>query len=229
MTTAPSLALTFDDHYVDEWLSASDIFKAHDVRATFYVTGFPNVPSMGVLKLHKLLDRGHEIGFHSVSHLNAVETSKTQGIDGYIQSEIFPGLEGMKLLGFNPTSFAYPYNAHNDELDKALKPYFTTMRARAETLEDALQWKIRKPILKARSCDTVRADGATLKSADDVVSDLRAAAQKGLSIALYGHGISDQPINHHHMTLRGLDYVLWSAKQLGFQFVTASELISADQ
>lgn len=223
MSTAPRLALTFDDQYIDEWLAAADILKAHHACATFFVMGFPDIPSLTAMKLHKLLDKGHEIGFHSVSHINAVEAIKTNSIDAYIQAEITPGLEGMKMLGFTPTSFAYPFNAHTPELDAALKPMFSVLRARANTLQDALAWDRTKPILKARSCDTVRADGQTLRAVDDTVHELQLTARAGKSIALYAHGVSDKPVSHHHMTSRGLDYLLWSAKRLGFTFVRASD------
>jgi peptidoglycan/xylan/chitin deacetylase (PgdA/CDA1 family) len=222
MTHAPALALTFDDHYVDEWLAAADIFKSHGVCATFFVVGFPNVPSMAVMKLHKLVDRGHEIGFHSVSHANAVEGVRDHGLEQYIQTEIAPGMDGMTLMGFRPTAFAFPYNAYTDELVSALRPQFKVLRARADSLAEAFSSAKAGPLIKSRSCDTVRADGVTLRSADDIVAELRHAAATGRSISLYGHGISDTPVSHHHMTLRGLDYVLWSAKRLGFRFVTAS-------
>ncbi|MSO99036.1 MAG: hypothetical protein EXR11_12600 [Rhodospirillaceae bacterium] len=225
MANNPILALTFDDHYVDDWLGAAPIFKAHGVRATFFVTGFPNVPSIGAMKLHKLLDQGHEIGFHSVSHANAVDIAKAKGVAAYVDSEIVPGLEAMKLMGFKPTSFAYPYNAHNDELDAALRPFFGVLRARADSLDEALQWSATKPVLRARSCDSVRAgDGVSLRSTDDTVNELRLAARPGQVFALYAHGISDTPVKHHAMTSRGLDYILWSAKRLGYSFATASEL-----
>jgi peptidoglycan/xylan/chitin deacetylase (PgdA/CDA1 family) len=227
MTKAPRLALTFDDQYIDEWLSAADIFKAHDVRATFFIMGFPNIPSLRVMKLHKLLDLGHEIGFHSVNHLSAVEFSKEHGVDAYIQAEILPGVEAMKLMGFSPTSFAFPKNAHNEELDRVLSMHFRTLRARAMTLAEALQWDTKNPIIKARNCDTVTSTGETIRSVDDIIAELRHAAHSGASIALYGHGISDHPVDRHHMTLRGLDYMLWSAKRLGFEFVTANEFADA--
>ncbi len=227
MDKAPRLALTFDDQSIEEWLNAADVFKAYNARATFFILGFPYISSSRIIKLFKLLDLGHEIGYHSVHHLNAVDVAKEQSVDAYIQSEILPGLDAMKLMGFSPVSFAFPNNVHNDELDKALSPYFKAIRAEAMTLAEALQWDKSNAIIKARNCDTVTSSGTTIRSVDDIVAELRHAAQNNKSIALYGHGISDQPVDRHHMTLHGLDYMLWSAKRLGFQFATTSEFVDA--
>src|SRR5690349_21600930 len=105
------LALTFDDAYLDEWLAAIPLFEKYNARATFFVAYVPRMESREVLKLHRLVSAGHEVGYHSVSHANAVETSTKVGVDRYVADEIVPGVEAMKLFGLTPTAFAYPFNA----------------------------------------------------------------------------------------------------------------------
>lgn len=70
-TDAPRVALTFDDgptpHGVDALLP---ILAAHDVRATFFVTGIRTRQSPELVK--RLHDAGHEIGNHSFTHQRMV-------------------------------------------------------------------------------------------------------------------------------------------------------------
>ncbi|MBL8629611.1 MAG: polysaccharide deacetylase family protein [Rhodospirillaceae bacterium] len=228
MQTAPYLAVTFDDHYIDDWYDAADIFASHGARVTFFAYGFPHVPQTAITKFYGLLGMGHEIGFHTSSHVNAVETSQKIGLEAYLKTEILDGIAGMRIFGFTPKSFAYPLSARNAELDAAISPHFKTIRARANTFAEALEWEHTRPLIKSRNADMVRADGATLRIADDVVHELRLAALAGRSMAIDAHGISDKDdAGYHHITRRALDYVLWSARRLGFQFVTASEFLGA--
>lgn len=227
---APFLAVTFDDHYIDDWHDAAGIFAAHGARVTFFVYGFPHVPQEAIAKFYALLGMGHEIGFHTATHAHAVAESKKRGVDHYIKYEILEGIAGQRMFGFTPTSFAYPYSARNEEMDAAIKPHFKVIRARANTFAEAVSWRETRPLLLSRNADTVRADGATLRIADDTVHEMRLAAKAGRSFAIDAHGISDKDdAGYHHITKRGLDYVLWNARRLGFQFVTASEFVGAEQ
>ncbi|MBL8644409.1 MAG: polysaccharide deacetylase family protein [Rhodospirillaceae bacterium] len=226
--TGPYLAVTFDDHYIDDWFDAADIFRAHGARVTFYAYGFPHVPQKAITKFYGLIGQGHEIGCHTSSHINAVETAEKIGLENYVKSEIVECINGMRIFGFTPPSFSYPYSKRSAELDAAIIPYFTTIRARADTFAEAMTWEQTKPLIKSRNADLVRADGATLRTADDVVHELRLAAQGQRSMAIDAHGISDKDdAGYHHITRRGLDYILWNARRLGFVFVTASEFIGA--
>jgi peptidoglycan/xylan/chitin deacetylase (PgdA/CDA1 family) len=219
-----ALALTFDDAYVDEWVAALPIFAKYGARATFFVAYAPKLESRDVAKLHTLLSAGHEIGYHSVTHANAVTFSQAQGVDRYIATEVIPGLDVMTLFGFKPAAFAYPFNAHTAELDEALHAHFQVLRIRAETIAEALHPPTGNKLLRAKSCDTVAGDGKSLRTVDDVETCLYEAEQTGRTLVLYGHGISDTPVRHHFMTALGLDHVLATARARGFEFRAVSEL-----
>lgn len=226
----PCLALSFDDHYIDDWHGAADILHAHGVRATFFAYGFPHVPYEAISKFYALLAMGHEIGFHSASHAHALDYIAKHGVAHYLQHEIIEGVAGQRMFGFTPKSFAYPCSARNEELDAAIGPLFTALRARANTFAEAMAWPATRPLILSRNCDLVRADGATLRIADDTVHELRLAARAGRSLALDAHGVTDKDdAGYHHITRRGLDYILWSARRLGFTFVTTSEFASLAQ
>src|SRR5689334_21041531 len=118
--TAPGLALSFDDAYVQEWFNALPVFARYDVRATFYICYIRRLVLQQVNMIHGLARMGHEIGFHSDNHLNAVTTSDEIGIDGYMARDVLPGLGAMRDYGFSPRAFAYPYNKRNAATDAAL-------------------------------------------------------------------------------------------------------------
>ena len=219
-----ALALTFDDAYVDDWVAALPIFEKYGARATFFISYAPKLESRAIAKLHTLMSAGHEIGYHSVSHANAVKFVAEHGVDQYVAEEITPGMEMMELFGFKPTSFSYPFNARTHQLDDALAAHFQVLRARAETIAEALHAPTGNKLLLAKSCDTVTGEGRAVRTVDDVETYLYEAEQAGGTLVLYGHGISDTPVRHHSMTALGLDHVLATAQARGFAFRTASEL-----
>jgi peptidoglycan/xylan/chitin deacetylase (PgdA/CDA1 family) len=218
------IALTFDDAFVDEWLAARPIFDKYSVRATFFVSYITRLNMHVVAKLHQLMSAGHEIGYHSVSHANAVKASAEKGIAQYIADEITPGLDVMNLYGLTPTSFAYPFNARSEELDRALHPHFKILRARTLVAKEALHPPSGNKLLLGKACDIVTAAGALLNSVDDIESTFPHAEGTGKVLVFYAHGITDRPGRYHSMTPMGLEHILATAHRRGFTFVTASEL-----
>ena len=59
-------------------------------------------------KLRVLQNEGHEIGYHGLRHLNAVNFVKETSLDNYLVAEMIPGMNIMAEHGFVPTSFSYP-------------------------------------------------------------------------------------------------------------------------
>lgn len=126
----PGVVISFDDAYVDEWFDANKALNKYNWKATFCVCRIDSIGKPQIQKLHDLQNEGHEIAGHGYHHYNAVKFVKAHGIDAYIKQEIDPMMLSMKRLGFNVTSFAYPYGERSDELDKALMPRFKMIRGR---------------------------------------------------------------------------------------------------
>jgi peptidoglycan/xylan/chitin deacetylase (PgdA/CDA1 family) len=74
-TSQPNLqagvVITFDDDFVDEWLSVHTILVPYHWKATFFVTRFNQLSVNQIQKLKSLKSYGHEIGGHGLNHLNA--------------------------------------------------------------------------------------------------------------------------------------------------------------
>jgi peptidoglycan/xylan/chitin deacetylase (PgdA/CDA1 family) len=123
--------LSFDDAYVDEWYEADQALKKYGWKATFNVCRIDSIGKPQIKKLLQLQKEGHEIAGHGYHHYNAVKFVNQNGIDAYMQQEIDPMIVSMKRLGFNVTTFAYPYGERSDALDKALSDDFKIIRGRA--------------------------------------------------------------------------------------------------
>ncbi len=132
-TLKPGFVLTFDDAYVDDWFKIKDLLKKYNVKATFFISGFSNLDAEEISKLKILQKNGHEIGSHSVSHLNAVNFIANKNINKYLDTDILPELKVMRKHGFHVTSFSYPYGANSKSIDASLLKYFSQLRDVSES------------------------------------------------------------------------------------------------
>jgi hypothetical protein len=124
-----SLALSFDDRGVASWIALRPLFDRYHVQATFFVSEFLALTADERAQLHQLAADGHDIEYHSTSHLDAVAYAAAHGMGAYLADEIQPALQAMRADGYAATVFAYPFGARNTGTDDALAPYFTHLRA----------------------------------------------------------------------------------------------------
>lgn len=105
------IALTFDDGpHADLTPRILDILSQHNAKATFYMLGsqvdyYPSIAK-------QVLDEGHEIGDHTMSHKDLTRLAQPQ-IREEIQSSSNNILEATGSL---PTSLRPPYGAFNDSV-----------------------------------------------------------------------------------------------------------------
>lgn len=124
----PGVVLTFDDDYITEWSAVHEILKPFNWKATFFVTKFNMLESSEIVMLQNLKYYGHEIGGHGINHLNAVGFINSNGIQGYMENEIYPMKNLMAQYGISVKSFAYPFGARTVESDNALLNEFSILR-----------------------------------------------------------------------------------------------------
>ncbi len=122
------VVLTFDDNYVNEWYDLNTALKKYDWKATFFVSKFDELSPTEIQKLKALENDHHEIGGHSLKHLNAPFFVSENGADSYLNQEITPMLNLMNDNLFTITSFAYPYGARNPTCDNILLDKFKIIR-----------------------------------------------------------------------------------------------------
>ncbi len=109
------IALTFDAGSDAIGIGILDVLKKHKIKATFFLTGswadkFPNYAK-------RIADEGHEIGNHTYSHPDAVNTNTNIFIEDMIKAE-----EAIKkATGISPIPlFRFPYGSSNAAALKAL-------------------------------------------------------------------------------------------------------------
>ena len=123
------LALSFDDQDLEGWTSLRPLFERYGARVTFFITRYHLFDDTARQQLRDLANDGHDIQYHSTSHLDAKETSRELGLEGYLAEDILPDLELMRADGYAPTAFAYPNGARSVATDGLLLRHFDLLRA----------------------------------------------------------------------------------------------------
>lgn len=125
------VAITFDDHSIEEWHRALDLFRRYDAHATFFVDQFHLLTKEQLRLLEDIRRDGHEIGVHSVDHVNAhVYLAEQPGrtMEDYAREQVLPAVEAMRRRGFAPVSFSYPGGHGPPEGDAVLLRHFRMLR-----------------------------------------------------------------------------------------------------
>ena len=221
---AGGVVLTFDDWFVDQW---HDFFvnpatkppelNGIDLHVTFFVAhwlsdlkganqGKADADNQ-YIKLKQLEAAGHEIGSHSLNHLDAKDAPYSLACNQatqYLNDEVRKSLDAM-LIGdpnpskaglyqFRPQSYSYPYGSGLNVYDNTIKDNTNlqylrgTLEDRSKLLKDtdAIYHKLgaSRPYLIGDGIDFgYNNDVAEIKAALD-----RASANDEI-ITLYGHRI----------------------------------------
>jgi peptidoglycan/xylan/chitin deacetylase (PgdA/CDA1 family) len=115
--------ITFDDGWKSQYENAKPILDKYNFKATFYVI-CDNVGKDGRLgwqEIKQLQNEGHEIGSHSMSHVNLDEISSDEQ-----DYEIVESKKCLENNGIVVHSFSYPFNSGDDDkhvLDEVSKHY----------------------------------------------------------------------------------------------------------
>lgn len=120
-----AVCFTFDDGYYADWLEYLDLFKCFNARCTFFYDKEITAAAADSIKI--LRSCGHSVGFHTISHRDAVE-----GIapEEYFNTQILPQINAAAQHGIDAVRyFAYPNNRHFPGIDKFLSSKFARFRA----------------------------------------------------------------------------------------------------
>jgi hypothetical protein len=127
------VALSFDDAYIDQWLSGSELYARYGARLTFFIAYYDQLSSDQRAALHELATRGHAIEAHSVSHARGPLYVEQRGLAAYMTEEVVPSIAALRAEGFDVTTFAYPYGARTGETDRAILAHVPLVRSVAFT------------------------------------------------------------------------------------------------
>ncbi|HET8813485.1 MAG TPA: polysaccharide deacetylase family protein [Solirubrobacterales bacterium] len=188
---APTIvSLTFDDGRADQ-IQAAHLLSERGMAGTFFViTG--RVGAAGYLSLAELESMaaaGHEIGDHTVNHLNLLNVNREEA-----ERQVCNARVQLEAWGFEVRSFAYPQGGSNPEIEEVVEncnlnsariasdlvsPGACSGCAYAETIPPKNPYKIRTP--------------------DSVKSDTSLAELKGLVNQAQEHGGGWVPVVFHRV------------------------------
>lgn len=124
-----AICLTYDDLFVEQWLSARRLFDTFNARVTFCVSHLHKATPDQLAGLRVLQSDGHEIGYHTRTHPRLKPYLAEHGLDHWLEHEIDKGIAEHRAAGFPATSFACPYHGSTEETRDACATRFEIIRA----------------------------------------------------------------------------------------------------
>ena len=217
----PGVVLTFDDDRVDNWYANLALLDSAGARVTFYICKYQRFTPEQKTKLAVLQSHGHEIAFHSTNHYNMMDYVYKQKhtIDQLMRNEVESGLKAMNDDGFYPTTFAYPYGAHNGLYDKLLMRYFKSVRALNGTEDYSLSLA---PMEKNNVLYGLGIDKNSKRSDEAIAHVIRSAFANKAYAVFVGHNINSSIALS--VTKERLERIFAQVKKLGLKYYTASEI-----
>ena len=103
------VVLTFDDGYVDNYTTLLPILREFQVKATVFITDIRTEEYLSDAQIMEMHASGLiEFGGHTQNHVNLAACE-----DATARQEIEKNYDSIKrLLGYSPTSFAYPFGKY---------------------------------------------------------------------------------------------------------------------
>ncbi len=219
----PGIVLTFDDNAVSNWHRLIPIFETHNAHATFFVTQPYIFNETQLQQINELHEAGNEIGCHSYNHYNAVNFIDSSSIDNYIKQEITPSIEFFdSAMRIKINSFAYPYGARDDAIDKYLLKYFKCIRGTNYALNSS-QNKIGK-LSHPGLVYGVGIDDDYENSLQAIKNELTRCKNDSLIIIFYSHKPVDEINGPYEISYAKLDSILQYANDLDLPFYLMNEV-----
>ncbi len=215
------VALTFDDNRIDNWYTYLPMLDSAGVKVTFYISNYNRLKAEQKNKLTIIQQHGHEIAFHSTNHYNMEDYVYKQKhtVDDLMRCEVEAGLKMMNKDGFYPTTFAYPYGAHNGLFDKILMRYFKSVRALNGTQDYT------KSIVPTNHNDVLYGlgiDRSSKRSDGDVNTVLQSAKDNNTCAIFVAHDINSP--SKFSVSLDRLQKIIAFVKTNNLKFYKVSEI-----
>ena len=204
------ILLSFDDDYMENWDEFLFLFDEYDAKVTFFIQGVYDPFSIIAL------NRGHDVGYHSLNHLDLRPLSR----DVFLR-ETITAAESFRQQGVPVSSFAYPFGFSEPWMHEMLFESFSVVRGYGTTFRIYNKNEITFTHIISRAIDNT-----VIRRDDDfesiINSMLRAVKflDDGRVLPLTSHEISDaawaiRPVR--------LEFVLAAAADLGLKFYRFSD------
>ncbi|MDR2185841.1 MAG: polysaccharide deacetylase family protein [Treponema sp.] len=203
------ILLSMDDDYQDVWEQYFDLFDRYQAKLTFFVTG-----RYGPF-CSKALNRGHDIGYHTLNHLNLLKVSRKIFFE-----ETLEGLNEFREAEIPLKAFAYPYGLWEPWMHLELFKSFAVIRGFGTTYRIYNGDAIKDSYISSKSIDNI------IYKEDDAFKDavtmmLRTAKFLGRILPLTTHTIADDAA--WGIRPDRLEYLLQSAADLKLAFYRYSD------
>lgn len=221
-----SVVFTFDDTNIDSWYNNRDLFKQYNIKATFFLTQPYNMDASMLKKLHRLEDRGHEVGCHSMNHINPWAYLEMYSVDEYITNEVLSARDTMIALGFNPTSYAIPFGLTTNELNESILKYFSNIRLATQNYNNTTLDQIDEifyPWNEKRIHNAMGLDVYYQISIENLTLGLQKAKENQEAIIFYCHKIDDSG-NSFTTSRAYLEEAFQAVNQVGLKSIRFKDL-----
>jgi len=205
------LLLSFDDDYTDSWERYFYLFDKYKARVTFFIIG-KATPFCA-----RAMNRGHDVGYHSLSHLDLRNMPRNE-----FNRETIESAKPFRDAGIPLSSFAYPFGFYEAWMHDALLRSFGTLRGYGVTFRLYSEAEIKRGYISSRAIDNT-----VIPSDDDfyrVVNLMLKTVKfldKKLVLPLTTHDISARA--DWGISPRRLEYLLKTANELGLAFYCYSD------
>ena len=208
------ILLSFDDHYRKEWENYFGLFDRYNAKVTFFVTGTYKTNSNFS---RAALNQGHDIGYHSLNHLQLPNISR-QNFDIQTTSQVI----NFRNMDVPLVSFAYPYGLYRAWMHDELLKTYKVIRGFNICFQVYDRQSIREGLIYAKSIDNTifRYEDEFMATIDIMFKTVKFTEQN-LILPISSHDISNKMswcIKPHR-----LEYVLQKANELQLNFYRYSD------
>ncbi|MDR3334645.1 MAG: polysaccharide deacetylase family protein [Treponema sp.] len=141
---AAGLLLGFDDHYQAAWERHFEVFAKYGAKVTFFVQGELDAFCAAALA------QGHDVGYHSLHHLNLTKVSREVFFE-----ETLAAVDGFRQQGIPLCAFAYPYGLWEPWMEEELAKAFKIRRGYGVTFRVYDGAAIRKGYISSKAIDNL--------------------------------------------------------------------------
>jgi peptidoglycan/xylan/chitin deacetylase (PgdA/CDA1 family) len=204
------ILLGFDDNYYDGWEAAFLLFDRYGAKVTFFVQGNPAF-------CLKALARGHDIGYHTESHVDL------RNIDHAAWTyETLDSAQTLRENGVPLAAFAYPFGFSDSWMNEELLKNYAIVRGFGTTSRFYTKEEIASGVITSKSIDNTifPDDAAFYQMIGELLQTARAAGD--LIVPLTTHNIDDGA--QWGITIARLEFLLRTASEMGLRFYTYREL-----
>ena len=211
------ILLSFDDHYYNVWENYFGLFDRYNAKVTFFVTGTYKTNSYFS---KAALKRGHDVGYHSLNHLNLPNISRK---NFFIQT--ISQVRNFRNAKIPLVSFAYPYGLYRTWMHKELLKTYKLLRGYNIYFQAYDRQAIREGLIFSRSIDNIifNNDNDFIAAVDIMFKTIKFTEQN-LILPLTSHIISNKA--SWGIKPYRLEYVLKMANKLQLNFYRFSDFFN---